>query len=289
MLAGMIWRVLCLLLLALPASVNAALRHPLAEPRFQAIGDTTSISDGVVTALAQDEAGMIWIGTTVGLVRYDGYRLKPFTVGEGSGQLSGTSFVRSVLAAPDRKLWVGLEKDGLAVLDTARNAWTVYRADPANPRAVSPGSVRAMVRDLDGHFWVGTTGGGLDRLDPDQAGFTHHRRASGHLPDDRVAALLVDRRGDLWVGTWNGLVRRQRGADRFEPVTSAAAGALDLKGRVISMINEAPDGRIWIGTRQGDLLRIDPATGQADWLTGATDVASGPGQHRADHGRVRRQ
>ena len=178
----MIVRVICLLMLVWSSSVAALVRQPLAEPRFQHIGDTTSISDGVVTALAQDEAGLIWVGTTIGLVRHDGYQLKPFHVGEGSGQFTGTSFVRSLLAAPGRKLWVGLEKDGLALLDTARNTWTVYRADPARPRALSAGSVRALARDLDGRLWVGTMGGGLDGLDPDLAGFTHHRRATGHLP-----------------------------------------------------------------------------------------------------------
>ena len=47
-------------------------------------------------------------------------------------------------------------------------------------------------------------------------------------------------------------------------------GTDDLKGKVISMIGEAPGGWIWVGTRQGELLRLDPVTGQTEWLSGGS-------------------
>jgi hypothetical protein len=62
-------------------SLAMAERDPLNEPAFTSVGDTRTINDGVVTALAQDERGLIWIGTTVGLVRHDGYQLRRVTVG----------------------------------------------------------------------------------------------------------------------------------------------------------------------------------------------------------------
>jgi ligand-binding sensor domain-containing protein len=35
-----------------------------------------------------------------------------------------------------------------------------------------------------------------------------------------------------------------------------------LAGRIVQALFEASDGRIWVGTQQGDLAIIDPATGQ---------------------------
>jgi ligand-binding sensor domain-containing protein len=272
-----ILRLICLCGLAVALwAAPAHARDALDEPGFATVGDTRTITDGVVTALAQDERGLIWIGTAVGLVRHDGYQLRRVTVGgkpatpaatpaasPASGAAAGgSSFVRALLAAPGGVLWVGLEGEGLARLDTQRQLWTRFAPDAHQAGALSHGTVRALAMDLDGALWVGTTGGGLHRLAPQASTFTHYQRASGALPDDRVQALWVDRRGDLWVGTWNGLVRLARGSTRFEPMLADPSQPGSLAGRIVTMLGEAPDGRIWAGTRQGDLVLIDPATGQ---------------------------
>lgn len=260
-------------------------RDALDDPRFVVVGDTHSINDGVVTALAQDDQGFLWIGTTVGLVRHDGYQLRPFPIGAPMGapgtrpSVGGTRFVRALLAAPDGVLWAGLEGEGLARLDLASQRWTLFRPDPSRPGALAHGTVRALAREADGTLWVGTTGGGLHSLAPGAAEFVHHRRADGALPDDRVQSLRVDRQGTLWVGTWRGLVRKLRGSRRFEPVFSDAGGDT-LAERQVSMLGEGPDGRIWVGTREGDLALITPSSGQGQWLErapAATEAGVGPG------------
>jgi diguanylate cyclase (GGDEF)-like protein len=272
-------RLLCGCWLACLACASWSARDPLDEPRFTAVGDTRSINDGVVTALAQDDRGLIWIGTAVGLVRHDGYQLRRVVVGgtPGAGATAsatpGSSFVRSLLTAPDGVLWVGLDGEGLARLDSRSQAWTRFAPEPGQPGALANGNVRALALDLDGALWVGTTGGGLHRLAPGANTFQRHTRASGALPDDRVQSLCVDRQGSLWVGTWNGLLRLRRGAARFEPVWSDAAQAGSLAGRIVSMLGEAPDGRIWAGTRHGDVVLIDPATGTGVTAEREADVA----------------
>ncbi len=271
-------RFLALLLLVCCASLSAGLAHaqrdPLAEPRLAQVGDARSINDGVVTALAQDETGLIWVGTTVGLVHHDGYRLRAVPVVVPQAGSRGASLVRSLLAAPGGVLWVGLEGEGLARLDIAAQRWTWFPPDPAKPGALANGTVRALALDADGVLWVGTTGGGLHSLAPGAERFERHRRSAGGLPDDRVQALFVDRRGDLWVGTWNGLARRSKGSSTFTPVLSDVGAADSLAGRTVAMLGEAPDGRLWVGTRQGDLLRLDTGTLAAEWLERAS---GGPG------------
>ena len=128
-------RCLALVWAACVSITALAERDPLNEPAFTTVGDARSINDGVVTALAQDERGLIWIGTTVGLVRYDGYQLRPVPVGgkPETGAASapvGSSFVRAVLAAPGGVLWVGLDGEGLARLDTERQVWSRHSPDP---------------------------------------------------------------------------------------------------------------------------------------------------------------
>jgi diguanylate cyclase (GGDEF)-like protein len=274
-----------LVLAGAPAARQGAVaRDPLAEPTLVNVGDARSINDGIVTALAQDSAGLIWVGTTVGLVRYDGYQLRPVPVGDPQSALRGASFVRSLLAAADGKLWVGLDGEGLARLDTATQRWTMYRPDPARPTALAGGTVRALAMDSDGVLWVGTTGGGLHSLAPGTEDFVRHRRDDSGLPDDRVQSLWIDATGTLWVGTWNGLARRLRGETRFTPVLTQ--GTDNLTGRTVSMLGQAPDGALWVGTRTGDLLRLDANTLQVQWLdradTGGKGIVSMAAAHEGE-------
>jgi len=255
-------------LLLLWACTGQALaqRDPLDAPRFVTVSDSRSISDQVVTALAQDDEGLLWVGTPAGLLRFDGHHLRRYPIGAALGQpVTSTSFVRVLLAAPGGVLWMGLEGEGLARLDTRRHAWTLFRPDPARPGALAHGSVRALALQPDGTLWVGTTGGGLHELPPGAEGFRHHRRADGSLPDDRVQALHVDGRGTLWVGTWAGLLRRAPGQARLQPVPGAP-GAEDQPQRIVNLIGEDAGGRVWVGTRQGDLLRFDTADAAPRWL-----------------------
>lgn len=55
------------------ASSAVAMAPPL---MFERIGDVDQVPEGVVTGLAQDGQGLLWIATTGGLVRYDGYRFR---------------------------------------------------------------------------------------------------------------------------------------------------------------------------------------------------------------------
>lgn len=254
-----------------PTSPAAVL---LDEPRFDSIG-INRIPQGVVSALAQDRAGFLWVGTSAGLMRYDGYSLRLQGADDKSLSNQGIGFIRVLLAARDGALWIGTESDGLGRYDPATEGVSFFRegmkaaaggelASDARRRPGPAPTVRALAEDSDGAVWVGSVGGGLDRFDPATGRFSHfrHSSAAGSLPDDRVQALLVDRQGDLWVGTWAGLSRLAKGSQVFEPVFSTpptvGAGA-NLAGRIVLTLFEASDGRIWVGTQQGELAVIDPA------------------------------
>jgi ligand-binding sensor domain-containing protein len=278
-------RLVVVLVCCAGSGTGIAQRHALDEPRFTRIGDAESINDGVVTALAEDADGFVWIGTTVGLVRHDGYQLRPYPVGGAAeGRPAGSRFVRSLLAAADGGLWVGMEGEGLAHFDPHGERWTLHAPDTTRPGALRHGTVRALARAADGTLWVGTAGGGLHRLAPGSRQFERPGSvAEGTLPDDRVYALLIDRRGQLWIGTWQGLVRMRPeagGRARFEPVFSTP-GNDGLAGRPVTMLGEGPDGQIWVGTRDGALALVDPADGRGRWIenTRSTedDALAGPG------------
>lgn len=245
--------------------------HLLNEPRFESIG-VGIIPRDVVPTLVQDKAGFFWIATGNGLVRYDGYRFRPQERESQDPVRRNLGWVRAMLPGRDGRLWIGSESDGLAVYDPTSEQVRLCRSDVKNGRGTEAANklaaptISALAEDHDGAIWVGS-GGGLERVDPGCAKRTHysHSSRSGSLPDDRVQSLLVDRRGDLWVGTWAGLSYLKHGSDHFEPVVLGwpTGRHIGTNGRIVQALFEASDGRIWVGTQQGDLVVFDPATGRS--------------------------
>lgn len=256
--------------LALPAFLlalllsGAALARPALsrEPHFDSLGDLGAVSDSVITAIAQDGRGFLWVGGPGGLLRYDGYQMREFRLSE-DGQGSA-AIVRSILAARDGHVWVAGDGIDLVRLDPASGAVRRFRPDAARAEALSPGSVRALAEDRDGQIWVATLGGGLHRYDPQSERFRRFRQADGALPDDRVQSLHLDRQGRLWVGTWNGLARCEPRAQRCAAVHAEAETG--LAGQTISMLGEADDAQVWAGTLDGSLYAIDSAADHGRWL-----------------------
>src|SRR5260370_8147396 len=63
---------------------------------------------GSVGSIAQTLDGYLWLGTESGLLRFDGVRTVPWHPSPGE-HLPGGS-IRTLLAAPDRRLWIGTSK-----------------------------------------------------------------------------------------------------------------------------------------------------------------------------------
>ena len=126
--------------------------------------------------------------------------------------------------------------------------------------------MRAIVADGAEGFWIGTHGGGLDHFDPSTGRFAHLRTAAGGVPDANIAALLLDRRGGLWVGSDQGLMRKARAAGSYLPALRDPRDQARLARLVVSRLHEDHAGRLWVGTLGGALLILDPASGQVKWL-----------------------
>lgn len=221
------------------------------------IGDVpaAAVPRGVIATAVQDRTGFLWLATGDGLMRFDGYRLRPVEREHADPVRRNLGWIRALLAGSDGRVWIGTEADGLAVYDPQTDRASVLGgASPAVDGAagvVALPAVRALAEDRDGSLWIGTAGGGLQRFDPRSGRFSVERAAPrlGALPDDKIDALRVDRQGVLWVGTQKGLSRRAPGEAAFE-----AAGGETLSDRRVQALHESADGRLWVGTQSGELV-----------------------------------
>lgn len=224
--------------------------------------DPDSLIEGWVYDIVEGRQGVLWIGGIGGLNRYatrerhlTRYRYDPQRQ-EGLG--SDTAYDLHY----DRhgNLWLGMADSGLSLLRGAAEAGDAgpghevlrhFRHDPADSSSLSSDVIGAIHEDRAGRLWIGTLGGGLNRLDFEAPGasgrarFTHFRENDG-LANDNILAILEDEDGNLWLSSHRGLTRfdpstggcksydhvdgLQSNAFTFHAATRTAAGELLFGG-----------------------------------------------------------
>jgi signal transduction histidine kinase/CheY-like chemotaxis protein/streptogramin lyase len=218
-----------------------------------------------VSALAQDRAGHLWLGTADGLARYDGIDFKVYRYApDDPSSLPGNVVQALYIDARDR-VFVGVEGGGLGMLDPAREHFVHWQRN-THPELQSD-DVFAIAGTRDGAIWFGTYAGGLYRLAGDGTlrGFRHDPDRPDSLPGDTVMALDVDATGTLWVGTVDGLASWN--GNGFDRIDNAA-----LTQPMVLSLSADRDGGLWIGTRGGLEYRSpDGAITPTGWRDGLAD------------------
>jgi signal transduction histidine kinase/ligand-binding sensor domain-containing protein len=221
---------------------------PLANMNRQGWVMENGLPQNTVQALVQTTDGFIWLGTEVGLVRFDGYGFTVFDT-KSKPALPGSD-VQCLLAGKDGSLWVGTS-DGLARLkDGAVTVFTTANGLPGN-------SIRALAQKANGPVVAETEAGAAsilaDRVQssaplpkgPDKAEL--QRDLGIVLPGTRLQTQYIDREGAMWIGTNGGLVRYVRGKLENLPVTDPLAAT-----SVLSILEDS-EGNLWVGTETSGL------------------------------------
>jgi len=186
---------------------------------------------GQVTALAQTTDGYLWLGTEIGLYRFDGVRFTRF-VPAGAEAFPATS-VSALHATRDGGLWIGFRYGAASFLKQG------HVRHYGKAEGLPSSTLFRFAEDAGGRLWAATftgpvrlVGGRWERPAP----------AMGY-PGRQARTMFTDRDGTLWVATEDAMVVLRRGARVFEPVTADV-------GRV-SQIAQAPDGTIWVAEADG--------------------------------------
>jgi ligand-binding sensor domain-containing protein len=216
-----------------------------------------------VLCVARDRQGFLWLGTSHGLYRYDGYSLKNYRHDANApGSLSDDT-IWTVFNDRSGTLWVGTNGGGLERFDPVRDNFVHYRHNPDRPGSLSSDLVRSLLQDHDGVLWVGTEGG-LDRLDPIRDEFGHYRHDPNNpasLSSSNINRLLEDRQGNLWVGTNVGLNRMDLGQHQITHFVHNDADPGSLGGDLVGSIWQDRGGQVWVAA--GNVLdRFDSASGK---------------------------
>ncbi len=236
------FQLFCWVAIALYAGTADAGPHPakpIKQLRQDVWGTEQGLPQNTVPAIAQTKDGYLWLGTELGLVRFDGLN---FTVFDKSNTPAlKSNVVDALLADNDGSLWIGTIGGGLTHFSAGEFIGFTSRD------GLSSDSVLALLLDRSGDLWIGTEGGGLDRFHAGR--FTAYRTDKG-LPNDEVFALAQDVDGSIWIGTHDGLSRFAKGVFRNFKTADG------LPNSYVRCLYARRDGALWIGTNGGGLSRL---------------------------------
>ena len=102
----------------------------LPKIRFKHLTREQGLSDSFIRCVIQDSKGFLWIGTSDGLDRYDGYNLKVFKFSPNDINSLGANSIRALYEDKLGTLWVGTLGGGLNKYISGQEMFTRYFNDP---------------------------------------------------------------------------------------------------------------------------------------------------------------
>jgi len=186
------------------------------------------LPDEVIQSFSQTVDRYLWIGTTTGLLRFDGAQFTSFNQANTPALAARSVFCLS--RTRDGTLWIGTEGGGLIQYHRG-----VFRAFSSKD-GLTNNVVRVVLEDHQGRLWVGTD----DGLFLYTAARFVRFSSSGRELHIAVHAVIEDRSGRVWVGGSRLISIREGIVKEYSyPGTSSIAG--------LKSIIETREGEILFG------------------------------------------
>lgn len=228
------------------------------EISFDIFSQENGLPNNQIQCVYQDKKGWMWIGTSQGLSRFDGYSFVNFLPNPNDSNSIEGNLIRVITEDSKGNLYVGTETGGLNIFDRDKECFLhPFKNHPEFK--YKEVSVNAIEEDKSGNVWIGTdfnimvidTSGNMKPLNPEIA------NPEISFIGNYVRDLKFDSSGKLWIGTNNGVFIYNPVSNEIELFEIPFADELNKEIWEIFIDDE---GMIWIGTYSSGAFLVDPKT-----------------------------
>lgn len=207
----------------------------------------------------QDRKGFLWIGTSDGLLRYDGIRIKTFKNDLGDTNSLGENTVRVIYEDNSGIIWVGTSGGGLNKYNSEEENFIRFFHNPIDSTSISSNYVYTIQEDKSGNLWIGTESG-LNFFNRQTEEFKCYKYISddpASLSSNIVTAVFEDSKSNLWIGTIDGgLNLFDRNSSKFIRFIHNPDDPTSLSHNKVTRICQDKFGNLWISTLGGGLNKV---------------------------------
>ncbi|MCD7976571.1 MAG: response regulator [Tannerellaceae bacterium] len=232
---------------------------------FDRLSTGQGFSSSRITTILQDQTGYIWVGTSEGLNRYDGYHIRTFHPEAGNSHSIQSNAIHKLHEDENGYLWISFSSGGISYYDPVREQFFNYSREWLQQLRVY-GEILCFSSGRPGETWIGTENG-LLIFDSFSGQLRRMEDQHSAVAMSAVYSIYTDPEGTLWLGTLSGFSRYNTGTKQFEDYTLHVLledGNTENVLNGVHTIYKDKKGFLWIGTgKSGAYCSIHP---EAPWF-----------------------
>ncbi|MCF7805147.1 MAG: PAS domain S-box protein [Candidatus Marinimicrobia bacterium] len=223
--------------------------------RFLEVPEDLNCSGGPISknvnAIAEDQAGILWIGTRDGLTRFDPveYTIKNYSHDPEDRTSLSHNFVRCVYVDSQNRIWVGTDGGGLNRFRRETQTFQHSENKSGGLEKLSS-AIHSIFEDGNGNIWVGADTAGAFRFRPESGEAEEIGGVNGETILT-IRAFHEDDDGRFWIGSREGLYIYNPDDGRMIKYTHTESERSSLTHKSVQHIFRDAAGDVWIGTRGG--------------------------------------
>ncbi len=225
--------------------------------------DARSLSDDYINDVFTDVSGIVWIGTSKGLDKFDPLtqQFQSVTIPLPPNQFAVYRLANTIVedAANKDWLWLCVSGAGLYRFNKLTQDFDLYQTVGAGLDQLHNNNLYSYYPDQQGRVWVGTRTG-MYLFNTDNKQFE-----ASPLRDENTVngahTIFQDTHGHYWFATnSNGIYKFNEKENELTSYTHNPNDPTSIPDNKVFCMLQGSDGHIWIGTQNRGLCSLNPET-----------------------------
>jgi signal transduction histidine kinase/ligand-binding sensor domain-containing protein/DNA-binding response OmpR family regulator len=213
---------------------------------------STSLSDNYIFAIATDNQNRLIVGTKSGLNVYNKSK-NGFDHYFFNGLLKENP-IRNICISKDESIYIATVSQGILQLDKNFKLINQFKIDN-QPKEKQ---VSVIFEDKSGLIWFGGINKGLCVLNPGNNTLQRFTINDGIEDNNNIRAIEDDGKGNLIIGTFNGLYLFNKATASFTAFSKLYIPGGEINHYSILAVKYDNAGTLWVGTYAGGVSNYHP-------------------------------
>ncbi len=213
------------------------------------------LSDDYSTCITQDKNGFIWIGTSNGLNRYDGNRIKQFFYDPNNQHSLPDNHITGIVADQKNRVWVSTS-NGICFYNQEKDEFVRIDKDSSGEKISPLGTINFFYKDAQNSIWAITTTAFYKISTNDKLNkVSRPVWKYGSITDSlNITNFYRDKKGNEWAYTSKHLFL-------FDTKLKQPKKAYSLPSILPTFIYQDSRFNYWLGTADKGIFRFNDSTG----------------------------